>query len=110
MDVRKAIGARVKEARTAAGLSQAALAERTGLGDEQISRIERGVESVTVDNLHRVAHALGVPFPSLFEIDGPGDQRLVRGAVAQEVVRMMDGASQEQLLLVRRVVFAVLNE
>ena len=52
-------GARaLMRARIAAGLSQAALAERVGTGQAVISRIETGAVSPTLDMLTRIARAL----------------------------------------------------
>lgn len=54
---------RLKYARERAGLTQGALAERSGIDKSQISRWEtqsRG-EALTVENLLRLAKALGQP-------------------------------------------------
>ncbi|MFA5787179.1 MAG: helix-turn-helix transcriptional regulator [Actinomycetota bacterium] len=52
-------GARaLARARRAAGLSQAALAERVGTDQAVISRIERGAVSPTLDMLTRIARGL----------------------------------------------------
>lgn len=48
------------KARQAAGLSQAALAERVGTGQAVISRIERGSVSPTLDMVTRIARALNL--------------------------------------------------
>ena len=42
------------------GLTQEKLAEKSNLSTVFISRIERGVESPSVDNLVKIAKALGV--------------------------------------------------
>ena len=53
------LGAAVRDARKEAGFSQEKLAERADLSTVFISRIERGVESPSVDNLLKIAKALG---------------------------------------------------
>ncbi|MGI8557434.1 MAG: helix-turn-helix domain-containing protein [Solirubrobacteraceae bacterium] len=52
-------GALVRAARRSQGLSQRRLALRAGTSQDAISRIERGVESPTVERLERLMHALG---------------------------------------------------
>ena len=58
LDARAALGAQLKAARTAHGLSQPALAELSGLQQAEISRIETGVANPTADTLVRLAAAL----------------------------------------------------
>jgi transcriptional regulator with XRE-family HTH domain len=57
---RRLLGESVRSRRKEAGLSQEALAEKADLSTVFISRIERGVESPSVDNLVKIARALGV--------------------------------------------------
>jgi transcriptional regulator with XRE-family HTH domain len=58
-------------ARLAAGLSQAALADRVGTGQAVISRIETGAVSPTLDMLTRIARALGLRPVIAFESGTP---------------------------------------
>ena len=53
-------GQRVKEAREAAGLTQAELADRSGIPQSHISRIENAVHSPSRKTLERIAEALGI--------------------------------------------------
>ena len=62
---RLAFGRRVRSIREAAGLSQEALAEKAGLHRTYISSLERGHRNVGLDNILRLAVALGVQ-PSKF--------------------------------------------
>lgn len=57
---RRLLGEAVRAKRKEAEFSQEKLAEKAGLSTVFISRIERGVESPTVDNLFKIAKALGV--------------------------------------------------
>lgn len=59
------IGARVRTLREAAELSQAALAERTGIQRPNISRIEGGQHVPSLDTLERIARAFGTPVTEL---------------------------------------------
>jgi len=56
---RIALGAEVASARRAGGLTQVALAERSGVDQAEISRLERGASNPTVTTLVRLSSALG---------------------------------------------------
>jgi UDP-N-acetylglucosamine 1-carboxyvinyltransferase len=52
------IGELLRTARERAQISQAALAEKIGMGRENVIRIEKGRANVTVDTLVRIASGL----------------------------------------------------
>jgi transcriptional regulator with XRE-family HTH domain len=62
-----AFGSRVRERRTAAGLSQMALANKVALHPTYISGIERGERNVSLVNIRALAVALDVPVGELFD-------------------------------------------
>ncbi|WP_030659693.1 MULTISPECIES: helix-turn-helix domain-containing protein [Streptomyces] len=62
---RRVIGARIRAARTDAGLTQEALAERVGIDNKTVHRIEYGTSDPTLSVLLRMADALGVPLTEL---------------------------------------------
>ncbi len=62
---RKTLGARVKAARSHAGLTQAGLAEAAGVTDETISRIERGAHEPAISTLVAMAEALRMSLDAL---------------------------------------------
>ncbi len=53
------------ERRRALNLTQKELAEKAGLGQAEVSKIERGRKSPTLDTYSRLAAALGLGVPSL---------------------------------------------
>lgn len=61
------VGTCIREIREAKGYSLRALADRSGLSLNAISRIERGESSPTVSSLQRLATALAVPINEFFE-------------------------------------------
>lgn len=63
---------RVRALRVAAGLTQAQVAERSGVTQESISRLERGIQRPQKCTLQRVADALGVPPEHVLAVD-PAD-------------------------------------
>ncbi len=64
---RRAFGDRVRSLRQERGLSQEELALRAGLHRTYISSLERGLRNVGLDNVLKLADALGVPASDLFE-------------------------------------------
>lgn len=56
------IGARIKQAREAAKLSQAELGARVGKSGSQVSSWESGRSVIDAEDLHKVAQALEKPF------------------------------------------------
>lgn len=59
-EVRRAIGAKLKEARTAQGMTVRSLAEASGVDKSQISRIEGGRANATLDTITAMAAILGL--------------------------------------------------
>ena len=57
--IRKTIGQSIARARQDADLTQEVVAERLGIGPEAISRLERGVGSVTAERLVVLAEMFG---------------------------------------------------
>lgn len=65
-DVDIEIGARIRMARVAAGMSQEALGDKVNLTFQQIQKYEKGVNRVSVGRLVLIARALGVSRATLF--------------------------------------------
>lgn len=59
MNERERIGLRIAEIRKEAGLSQCELAERLGMKQNAISRIEKGKFNIGFDTLQKIAEAFG---------------------------------------------------
>ena len=66
MDVVKVFGANVKKYRTQTGLSQEAFAEKCGLHRTYISAVECYRRSISLENIQRIADALGIETYKLF--------------------------------------------
>ena len=62
----RAIAGRVRELRTGAGLTLAAMATRTGVSKAMLSKIENAQISCSLTTLARLARALDVPVTSFF--------------------------------------------
>lgn len=66
MDIVKVFGANVKRYRQEIGISQEAFAEKCGLHRTYISAIECNRRSISLENIQRIADALGVETYKLF--------------------------------------------
>ena len=64
-------GKRVRELRTALGMSQEGLAELAGLHRTYIGAVERGEKNISLINLARLASALGQPLEVVLALDSP---------------------------------------
>ena len=60
MDMRKLVGRNAARLRKEAGLTQDQLAERCGLSQQYLSKLESGRRNPTVVTLYEIAQGLGV--------------------------------------------------
>lgn len=66
MDMRKLVGRNAARIRRERGFTQEELSERSGLSQQYLSGLERGLRNPTVVTLHELGTALGVnPFDLL---------------------------------------------
>lgn len=62
---RRAFGARIRALREEQEMSQEALALAAGLDRSYMGGVERGQRNVSIDNIYRIADALGKPVGAL---------------------------------------------
>jgi transcriptional regulator with XRE-family HTH domain len=67
MDVRQRLGNRIRQLREVAGMSQKDLSFAADLDRSYIASIESGQRNVSIVNIERIAHALGVSLRQFFE-------------------------------------------
>lgn len=66
MDIRKRVGLRIKELRQNLKLTQEALAFKAELDKTYINEVENGKRNVSIINLEKIAHALGLEVKEFF--------------------------------------------
>lgn len=66
---REVFARNLRKARLEAGVSQEALAELAGLHRTYVGSVERGERNISVDNMERLAGALGLDVQSLLKAD-----------------------------------------
>ena len=65
--VRKRFASNLRRARENKGLSQEALGDAAGLHRTYVGSVERGERNISIDNIERLAEALGMPASTLLE-------------------------------------------
>jgi transcriptional regulator with XRE-family HTH domain len=65
LSLRLTLAARMKALRVQRGLSQEALADNAGLHRTYVGSVERGERNISIDNIERIAKALGCTAASL---------------------------------------------
>lgn len=91
-DVLKTIGENTRKYRTRAGLTQAQLAEKVGVGTAFISRVERGQKRMRIETMLLVASALHISVDLLLYQEHENEN-----AQLQTLVRMLEGQPPEFL-------------
>ena len=96
MDIKQAVGKRIKIVRQRSGLTQDQLAEQVGLSSKYISGIERGVENPTMEILIRLANVLAVEPYDLFLF---GESEESEKALRKGIEKMVREADRGKLQL-----------
>ena len=65
--IRQKVGNRIRELRTAAGLSQEKLALAAGLDRTYIASVEKGKRNISIVNLEKIVTALDCTFAEFFQ-------------------------------------------
>ena len=68
MDTAAQVGLRLRELRTARGLSLSELARRSGVGKATVSELEAGRRNPTLETLYALVTALKVPLSALYAL------------------------------------------
>lgn len=94
-------GARIRQARTGAKLTQAALGEAIGLSAAEISKAERGELQLSQAKLKAIAKATGVTQASLLSGDreatpAPKSEGMKLSAAEKKLVKLFRSATDEQ--------------
>lgn len=96
----RGVGPRLRQLRIEAGLTQAQLADRAGVADATLSRIERNRLNPSLKLAGELARALGAKVDALFEApEKPGKKPALRQSEARllALVRDLDDAQVDDV-------------
>lgn len=98
-------GKHIRSLRRARGVTQDALAQRSGLSPDTIRRVEHGSFSASIDTLRKLCFGLNVAPSTLFESFelGHNDER-------RELLDLLSSRSPTELLIIARVIRVLLAE
>lgn len=91
--LRQRFGAHIRDLRIAAGLTQEAFADRCGLAQTYVSRIENGGANPSLDAMQILADALRVQLPTLFTWREDGAHQ--ENAMMREIEELLAGHTKE---------------
>ena len=69
MNIKQALGKRIKTLRNELGFSQEELADRAGIDRTYITSVECGKRNISIVNIEKIAMALGVTLSKLFDFE-----------------------------------------
>ena len=68
------VGKRIAELRDKAGYTQNGLAERAGVSQSHLRKVELGTSGITVDHLELICDTLGVTLKEFFDVGDESDE------------------------------------
>ena len=98
-DIAKILGQRIRNYRTAKGLSQEKLAELSGCHATYIGQIERGEKNATIESIEKISIGLNISLSTLFEKLGTeGEATRNISLECYDWISQKSRAEQEQIL------------
>lgn len=82
------IGRKIQKYRTAQGLTQEFLAERTGISQKHLSRIEQGYHDPRFELIIKISDVLGIPTDALAKDSDADDTALFLAALTPYIEKM----------------------
>ena len=108
MELKELFGTSLRECRRSRGLTQAQLAEVTGLSLEMVGRLERGIAAPSFDTIGALANALRVAPAVLFGAEPSGIEGERREAL-DRIKKLLASASDTEVQRAERVLAALLG-
>ncbi len=100
------VGQRIREIRQQAGLTQPELGERAKMAAAEISKIENGRRTPTLETLERLGRALGISVEDLVATPAPADEQEL---LLNQIQMRLRGQPTEVLLRVSAVIEALIR-
>jgi transcriptional regulator with XRE-family HTH domain len=94
MDVKKLLGQRIKELRTAKRLKQSELAEAIGIEPRSVSKMESGCHFPKDTHLEKIANILNVEIKDLFDFSSLPEEK---EEILKAINRILNNADKNKL-------------
>jgi transcriptional regulator with XRE-family HTH domain len=104
--VMAAFGTVVSERRRLLGMSQETLAERVGISQESLSRMEKGFIAPRFERLQQFADALECSIPDLFRAQRGASER---AAIIEQILSPLPECEQREIIAVMAKIVALMN-
>lgn len=104
-DLTKILGQRIRNYRTAKGLSQEKLAELSGCHPTYIGQIERGEKNATIESIEKISSALNISLSKLFEKLGACEEGMTN--IPLECYEFLSSKSKEEQENIRRILLEI---
>lgn len=104
MDIKKLIGARIKELRAKKGFTQEKLAEMMGINSKYMSGIERGNENPTLNTFIKLSDALEIEIGDIFSFLESQDLKKSKQLIRDYI----KSASPKEITVLSKIVKSVL--
>lgn len=102
MELKKKLGKQIRYLRKKRGITQALLAEKTGLSDNFIGLLERGLTSPSLETLDKISKALKVSMKELFDFEPSKEPN--REKILNEIEMILKNNSDENVNWLHRII------
>lgn len=103
MDIKKALGARIKELRHKKGMTQEELADSVNVAPRHVSRIENGINTPSIETLDKIAHVLGVEMKELYNFQHLFDKEYIKN----DIENIISALKYDELAIVHKILNAI---
>lgn len=93
MNIEKLIGQRIAFIRKNGGITQEHLAEKASISRDFLSRVERGVTGISIQNLECISKALSVPIKEFFTFE----EKNRKDQLIENMIILLRGQKEENL-------------
>lgn len=108
-EIQRLVGSNIRDCRKAQGLSQEQLAEICGFHYSYIGGVERGERNISLENLAKIAEALGLEPKIFFEFDVPVHQPSSdkKQAAIQEVLAILKAKDIRYIQMTKKLLLEI---
>lgn len=106
-NLRKDFSRRLKEIRTARGLTQEALGDEVGINAQHVARLETNRTATSFDTLEKLALAFGIEVKDLFDFK---KEKIKKSGIRDKLDILLRDVSDEKLKLIYDIAKRILGE